>query len=129
MLDWFRDILTTGEQNKASEWIVQLDKEALLRIEGRQVKLDFIANEEMMVSLLSDILPPEQYKKLEKRFEDDDGLDFINENFLFYDDEYGRYLGRLQRQRKVLAFVVMHPTRDASVLFDILNDVKQNRPS
>ncbi|MBO4514028.1 MAG: PilT/PilU family type 4a pilus ATPase [Victivallales bacterium] len=120
MLDWFRDILTTGEQNKASEWIVQLDKEALLRIDGRQVKLDFIANEEMMVSLLSDILPPEQYKKLEKRFEDDDGLDFINENFLFYDEEYGRYLGRLQRQRKVLAFVVMHPTRDASVLFDIL---------
>ncbi|MBO4345143.1 MAG: PilT/PilU family type 4a pilus ATPase [Victivallales bacterium] len=116
MLDWFRDFIVQGLEHNASEWFIPLNEMAYCRIEGRTAKTDLQIDNDVFVSLLQDMLPKKQLDKLA----DDDGSDFINENFLFYDETHGRFLGNLQRQRGQMAFVVRKPTRDASVFFDYL---------
>lgn len=125
MLDWFRDFLEVGIENNATEWQVLFDKPSVLRIDGKAIKTDLVAGEELFGALLQDMLPEKQAEK----FNEDEGADFIYENFLFYDDEHGRFLGNLQRQRGQLAFAVRRPVREASVFFDILQYAVQNRAS
>ena len=116
MQDWYLGFLQAGAENRATEWILPLDKPAGLRIDGRLHDVDLTAGPDAFLALMQEILPHKQLK----HFEDDDGNDFIEENFLFYVDGLERFLGTLQRQRGQLAFVARHPHRGPSVLFDIL---------
>ena len=125
MIEWFRDFLVLGQENNASEWYIPLDNVAFLRIDGKTVKTDLHIDNEIFIALLQDMLPKKQLEKLEK----DEGIDFINENFLFYDNNQTRFLGNLQRQRGQMAFVVRKPTRDASVFFDILKYAVEHNAS
>ncbi len=125
MIEWFKDFLVLGQENNASEWYIPLDSVAFLRIDGKTVKTDLHIDNDIFVSLLQDMLPKKQLEKLEK----DEGTDFINENFLFYDENNARFLGNLQRQRGQMAFVVRKPTRDASVFFDILKYAVEHNSS
>ena len=125
MLDWFKQILEIGIQNNANEWHIPLDKPTFFRIAGVTSDVDFTADNDMFVAMLQDLLPPNQLAKLEK----DEGMDFINENFLLNDEEMGRFLCNLQRQRGLMSFVVRRPSRDASVFFDILKYAVDNRAS
>ncbi len=125
MLDWFKQILETGIQNNANEWHIPLDKPTFFRIAGLTSEVDFTADNDVFVSLLQDLLPQNQLSRLEH----DEGMDFINENFLLNDEQMGRFLCNLQRQRGVMSFVVRRPSRDASVFFDILKYAVDNRAS
>lgn len=125
MLDWFRDFIVAGVENNATEMLVLLDKPSVLRIDGKANNTDLVADNDMFVALMQNMLPEKQLDRLEH----DEGMDFINENFLFYDDEHGRFLGTLQRQRGQLAFVVRKPMHDASVFFDILKDAVERNAS
>ncbi len=125
MIEWFRDFLVLGLENNASEWYIPLDATAYCRIEGKITNTDLQINHEAFEALMQDMLPKKQLEKLAK----DEGMDFINENFLFYDENNTRFLGNLQRQRGQLAFVVRKPTRDASVLFEILKYAVEHNAS
>ena len=125
MIEWFKDFLVLGQENNASEWYIPLDSVAFLRIDGKTVKTDLHIDNDIFVALIQDMLPKKQLEKLEK----DEGTDFINENFLFYDENNTRFLGNLQRQRGQMAFVVRKPTRDASVFFDILKYAVEHNSS
>ena len=125
MLEWFRDFLVQGLEHNASEWYLPLNSTAYCRIEGRTAKTDLQIDNDVFVSLLQDMLPKKQLEKLSS----DDGSDFINENFLFYDENNARFLGNLQRQRGIMAFVVRKPTRGPSVFFDLLKYAVENNAS
>ena len=91
MIEWFKDFLVLGQENNASEWYIPLDSVAFLRIDGKTVKTDLHIDNDIFVALIQDMLPKKQLEKLEK----DEGTDFINENFLFYDENNTRFLGNL----------------------------------
>ena len=117
MESWFHDLLVSGVEHNATEWQILLDKPAVLRIDGSAVKTDLVTDNDTFVNMLSELLPPKQFEKITT---DDDGVDFVNENFLYVDEELGRFLLNLQRQRNQLALVIRRPRRDPSVLFDAL---------
>ncbi|HOG49939.1 MAG TPA: PilT/PilU family type 4a pilus ATPase [Lentisphaeria bacterium] len=117
MESWFHDLLASGVEHNATEWQILLDKPAVLRIDGSAVKTDLVADNDTFVRMLSELLPPKQYEKITT---DDDGVDFVNENFLYVDEELGRFLLNLQRQRNQLALIIRRPRREPSVLFDAL---------
>ena len=126
MNELFKSVLDYGLQQEASEWHFPLDSPAYLRIKGASVNTDAVFDNDNFVALMQEMLPEKQFNKL---VNDDDGSDFINENFLFYGEDGSRFLGNLQRQRQVLSFVVRRPVRPASVLFDILKYAVENRAS
>ena len=126
MESWFHDLLASGVEHNATEWQILLDKPAVLRIDGSAVTTDFVADNDTFVRMLSELLPPKQFEKLTTA---DDGTDFVNENFLHADQELGRFLLTLQRQRNQLALIIRRPRREPSVLFDALKHAVDNGAS
>ena len=112
------DLLVAYMENKASECQIYEGKPAVLRIEGASCESpDFAPNDTKFLELAGNLLPDEQIKKLESN---DDGEDFIMEDFLLEEDGVARFLVHIQRQRGQLALIVKKTRRDASVFFDIL---------
>ena len=112
------DLLVAYMENKASECQIYEGKPAVLRIEGASCEIpDFAPNDTQFLELAGNLLPDEQIKKLESN---DDGEDFIMEDFLLEEDGVARFLVHIQRQRGQLALIVKKTRRDASVFFDIL---------
>ena len=112
------DLLVAYMENKASECQIYEGKPAVLRIEGASCEIpDFAPNDTKFLELAGNLLPDEQIKKLESN---DDGEDFIMEDFLLEEDGVARFLVHIQRQRGQLALIVKKTRRDASVFFDIL---------
>ena len=112
------DLLVAYMENKASECQIYEGKPAVLRIEGASCEIpDFAPNDTKFLELAGNLLPDEQIKKLESN---DDGEDFILEDFLLEEDGVARFLVHIQRQRGQLALIVKKTRRDASVFFDIL---------
>ena len=112
------DLLVAYMENKASECQIYEGKPAVLRIEGASCEIpDFAPNDTKFLELAGNLLPDEQIKKLESN---DDGEDFIMEDFLLEEDGIARFLVHIQRQRGQLALIVKKTRRDASVFFDIL---------
>ena len=112
------DLLVAYMENKASECQIYEGKPAVLRIEGASCEIpDFAPNDTQFLELAGNLLPDEQIKKLESN---DDGEDFILEDFLLEEDGVARFLVHIQRQRGQLALIVKKTRRDASVFFDIL---------
>ena len=112
------DLLVAYMENKASECQIYEGKPAVLRIEGASCEIpDFAPNDTQFLELAGNLLPDEQIKKLESN---DDGEDFIMEDFLLEEDGVARFLVHIQRQRGQLAIIVKKTRRDASVFFDIL---------
>lgn len=112
------DLLVAYMENKASECQIYEGKPAVLRIEGTSCEIpDFAPNDTKFLELAGNLLPDEQIKKLESN---DDGEDFIMEDFLLEEDGVARFLVHIQRQRGQLALIVKKTRRDASVFFDIL---------
>ena len=112
------DLLVAYMENKASECQIYEGKPAVLRIEGASCEIpDFAPNDTKFLELAGNLLPDEQIKKLECN---DDGEDFIMEDFLLEEDGVARFLVHIQRQRGQLALIVKKTRRDASVFFDIL---------
>ena len=126
MESWFHDLLASGVEHNATEWQILLDKPAVLRIDGSAVTTDFVADNDTFVRMLSELLPPKQFEKLTTA---DEGTDFVNENFLYADQELGRFLLNIQRQRNQLALIIRRPRRDPSVLFDALKYAVENGAS
>ena len=121
------DLLVAYMENKASECQIYEGKPAVLRIEGASCEIpDFAPNDTKFLELAGNLLPDEQIKKLESN---DDGEDFIMEDFLLEEDGVARFLVHLQRQRSQMAFVVRKPARDASVFFDILKYAVEHNAS
>ena len=112
------DLLVAYMENKASECQIYEGKPAVLRIEGASCEIpDFAPDDTKFLELAGNLLPDEQIKKLESN---DDGEDFILEDFLLEEDGVARFLVHIQRQRGQLALIVKKTRRDASVFFDIL---------
>ena len=112
------DLLVAYMENKASECQIYEGKPAVLRIEGASCEIpDFTPDDTKFLELAGNLLPDEQIKKLESN---DDGEDFIMEDFLLEEDGVARFLIHIQRQRGQLALIVKKTRRDASVFFDIL---------
>ena len=112
------DLLVAYMENKASECQIYEGKPAVLRIEGASCEIpDFAPDDTKFLELAGNLLPDEQIKKLESN---DDGEDFIMEDFLLEEDGIARFLVHIQRQRGQLALIVKKTRRDASVFFDIL---------
>ena len=112
------DLLVAYMENKASECQIYEGKPAVLRIEGASCEIpDFAPDDTKFLELAGNMLPDEQIKKLESN---DDGEDFIMEDFLLEEDGVARFLVHIQRQRGQLALIVKKTRRDASVFFDIL---------
>ena len=112
------DLLVAYMENKASECQIYEGKPAVLRIEGASCEIpDFAPDDTKFLELAGNLLPDEQIKKLESN---DDGEDFIMEDFLLEEDGVARFLVHIQRQRGQLALIVKKTRRDASVFFDIL---------
>ncbi|MBR6076262.1 MAG: PilT/PilU family type 4a pilus ATPase [Victivallales bacterium] len=112
------DLLVAYMENKASECQIYEGKPAVRRIEGASCEIpDFAPNDTKFLELAGNLLPDEQIKKLESN---DDGEDFIMEDFLLEEDGVARFLVHIQRQRGQLALIVKKTRRDASVFFDIL---------
>ena len=112
------DLLVAYMENKASECQIYESKPAVLRIEGNSCEIpDFAPNETQFLELAGNLLPDEQIQKLENN---DDGEDFIMEDFLLEEDGVARFLIHIQRQRGQLALIVKKTRRDASVFYDIL---------
>ncbi|MBR0458623.1 MAG: PilT/PilU family type 4a pilus ATPase [Victivallales bacterium] len=127
MNELFKSVLDIGIQQKATEWLIPLEQPVILRINGKTAKIDdAIFDNDAFVALMQEMLPEKQFLKL---VNDDDGNDFINENFLFYAEDGSRFLGNLQRQRHILGFAVRRPVRDASCLFDILKYAVEHNAS
>ena len=78
------DLLVAYMENKASECQIYEGKPAVLRIEGASCEIpDFAPDDTKFLELAGNLLPDEQIKKLESN---DDGEDFILEDFLLEED-------------------------------------------
>ena len=118
MSDWFRNFLATGIENKASEWQLLLDKPALVRIDGKPVEItDLTLDKAGFDSFAVEYLTEKQKTFYDNLPQDD----FVNEDFLIEEADYGRFVAHLQKQRGQLELVIRRPLRDKSMFFDILS--------
>lgn len=111
------DLLVAYMENDASECQIYEGKPTVLRIEGKSCEIpEYTLDEHKFSELAEAMLPPSQIDKLGN----DDGEDFIMEDFLVEEEGVGRFLVHIQRQRGQLALIAKKTRRDASVFFDLL---------
>ena len=84
------DLLNTAVENRASDVHVRKDKNALLRIDGSLVEVEYVVTREIMDQFLEQIVPPGQMS----RFIETGDLDFAWE-----EPEVGRFRVNLHRER------------------------------
>lgn len=116
------DLLNTAVENNASDLHIRKDKNAVLRIDGKLVEVEFMVDEEFMDKCLEQIVPPGQIS----RYEETGDLDFAWEEI-----GVGRFRVNLHRQRGKRALSMRYvkgtaPTLDQVNLPSILKNIAES---
>ena len=118
MSDWFVNFIATGIENKASEWILLLNRAAMLRIDGKSFEIaDLVLDRGMLETFVLEYMTKRQVNFYQKM---PDG-DFVNEDFLINMGEDGRFLANMQRRNGQLEIIIRRPLRNPSRFFEILS--------
>lgn len=118
MSDWFVNFIATGIENKASEWILLLNRAAMLRIDGKSFEIaDLILDQGMLDTFVLEYMTKRQVSFYQKMPEGD----FVNEDFLINMAEDGRFLANMQRRNGQLEIIIRRPLRNPSRFFEILS--------
>ena len=121
------DLLAAFAENNATECKVRENNCATLRIDGTIGEIsEYITDTDTFLAICDEIVPAKQMKKFRAN---DEGMDFINENFLLYEDGLDRFLISLERQRGQLELFIRRPKRGESVLFPLLKYAVDNGAS
>lgn len=121
------DLLAAFAENNATECKVRENNCATLRIDGTIGEIsEYITDTDTFLAICDEIVPAKQMKKFRAN---DEGMDFINENFLLYEDGLDRFLINLERQRGQLELFIRRPKRGESVLFPLLKYAVDNGAS
>ncbi len=125
MVSSLHDILASFIKNNATLCLLQLEAPLIYRIAGNKVENKFVASKEDFESVLEELFPQNQIEK----YNANPDADYILEDVLINEDDIGRFLLTLQRQRGQTAIAIRKTQRDASLLFDLLKLAVENRAS
>ncbi|MBP5639412.1 MAG: PilT/PilU family type 4a pilus ATPase [Victivallales bacterium] len=121
------DLLAAFVENEAVELHIRENKPATLRINGEQAEIEtWVLDSEQFLQVASELLPE---KEIQKFVSGDEGGAFVNENSLLVEEDLGRFLINLQRQRGQLELFIRRPRRDASIMFEALKYAVDNGAS
>lgn len=127
MASCLHDLLAAYAENNASECRVRSEAPAVLRIGGEACEIaEFLPDQETFLAIAVELVGEKQVQKF---IDNDEGMDFVNESVLLVEEDLGRFLVNLQRQRGQLELLVKRTKRDASVMFEMLKYAVDNGAS